>query len=65
MTTRTNLMDKLDYLIVLVESLCLQQTPAAEMTMRQQLEQMAADYLNRNAGAGDVSVMLESDPWVH
>lgn len=56
-------MDKLDYLIVLVESLCLQQTP--EMTMRQQLEQMAADYLNRNAGAGDVSVMLESDPWVH
>ena len=64
MTTRTNLMDKLDYLIVLVESLCLQQTPA-EMTMRQQLEQMAADYLNRNAGAGDVSVMLESDPSVH
>lgn len=63
MTTRTNLMDKLDYLIVLVESLCLQQTP--EMTMRQQLEQMATDYLNRNAVAGDVSVMLESDPWVH
>jgi hypothetical protein len=56
-------MDKLDYLIALVESLCLQQTP--EMTMRQQLEQMATDYLNRNAGAGDVSVMLESDPWVH
>lgn len=57
-------MDKLDYLIVLVESLCLQQTPAG-MTMRQQLEQMATDYLNRNAGAGDVSVMLESDPSVH
>jgi hypothetical protein len=57
-------MDKLDYLIVLVESLCLQQTPA-EMTMRQQLEQMATDYLNRNAGAGSRSVMLESDPLVH
>lgn len=56
-------MDKLDYLIALVESLCLQQTP--EMTMRQQLEQMATDYLNRSAGAGSRSVILESDPLMH